>query len=395
MPVVAQPAPAGFVTTSEESVPFLDFHHTPQPRQVRVHACAGGRHRACHTPSTPDCAAGACTADCHRRAVSRHLLPCESAVGPRPRRPLGRLLQPKPARGRGVQPEPLVPVAARLRSRHVQSPPHGCRDPDAPTDLHAAARDGIRRAHEHVALVDLVQGHARDARRPARGVLQVQSRRDGQRHLPRDAHPGRSLRNPRAGRRAEHGFKRRRARRFSDDGLTIWFGSDRGGDMDIYTATRPDRSSPWTAPVVVPELSSPQFDDGITISSSQLVAYLPRIAQGTMKIFRATRPTVAAPWSTPVSVDEARQRSRESVGERRRLHDLLRSVRPRWRRRICSSRCDPRRSGAVRCATATGTARQQRGRGRSVAVARPALHHLRLGPRPGLGYAYDIYESTR
>ncbi len=90
----------------------------------------------------------------------------------------------------------------------------------------------------------------------------------------------------------------------SDDGLTIWFGSDRGGDMDIYTATRPDRSSPWTAPVVVPELSSPQFDDGITVSSSQLVAYLHSNRAGTMKIFRATRPTVAAPWSTPVSVDE-------------------------------------------------------------------------------------------
>jgi hypothetical protein len=90
----------------------------------------------------------------------------------------------------------------------------------------------------------------------------------------------------------------------SDDGLTIWFASNRGGNYDIYTATRVDRTSPWTAPVVVPELSSPKDDGGITVSPSQLVAYLHSDRAGTIRIFRSERASVAEPWSTPVSVDE-------------------------------------------------------------------------------------------
>jgi len=49
----------------------------------------------------------------------------------------------------------------------------------------------------------------------------------------------------------------------ASDGLTLWFGSDRAGglgEIDIWSAPRASRGSPWSAPALVPALSSPASD---------------------------------------------------------------------------------------------------------------------------------------
>ena len=40
------------------------------------------------------------------------------------------------------------------------------------------------------------------------------------------------------------------------DGLTLWFGSDRSGDLDVYVSTRASRGSTWSVPLTVPALNS-------------------------------------------------------------------------------------------------------------------------------------------
>jgi hypothetical protein len=92
----------------------------------------------------------------------------------------------------------------------------------------------------------------------------------------------------------------------SGDGLTIWFSSDRAGGLggrDLWVATRPNRTSTWSVPVSVPELSSTANDEGLTVQPSQLVAYFHSDrAPGPVAIYRATRTTVTSAWSMPVAV---------------------------------------------------------------------------------------------
>jgi hypothetical protein len=93
----------------------------------------------------------------------------------------------------------------------------------------------------------------------------------------------------------------------ASDGLTLWLTSNRDGNRDIYFATRPNVESSWTAPVRIPELSSPGSDEGLFVSASQLVAYLhsDRDSNGSgMRLYRSTRASLDDAWSTPVRVVE-------------------------------------------------------------------------------------------
>ena len=91
------------------------------------------------------------------------------------------------------------------------------------------------------------------------------------------------------------------------NGLTIWISSNRNvvapatGD-DLFVSTRADRLSKWTTPVLVAELNSSAHDDGMSVVPSSLVAYFHSRRAGTEAIYRTSRTSVTAPWSTPVIV---------------------------------------------------------------------------------------------
>jgi hypothetical protein len=91
----------------------------------------------------------------------------------------------------------------------------------------------------------------------------------------------------------------------SADALTLWFVSTRPPSLgiDVWVATRATAGSTWNAPTHVPELSSPGLEEGIVVMPSQLVAYLHSDrAGGNNVVYRAARSSVTEPWSTPVPV---------------------------------------------------------------------------------------------
>ena len=92
------------------------------------------------------------------------------------------------------------------------------------------------------------------------------------------------------------------------DGLTLWLSSDCPAamtDYDVRVSTRATTASAWSASTLIPELSSPFVDEGFTVLPSQLVGYLHsnRVAS-TQRVYRTTRSTTTAPWTTPVAVSE-------------------------------------------------------------------------------------------
>jgi len=97
----------------------------------------------------------------------------------------------------------------------------------------------------------------------------------------------------------------------SPDGLTLYFSSDRTGSagaLDLWVATRPDRTSAWSAPTRIAALSSPRIDEGIYVSADGRVAYFQSdrdTATVDLKtIYRSTRASTQSAWSTPVKVTE-------------------------------------------------------------------------------------------
>jgi Tol biopolymer transport system component len=91
------------------------------------------------------------------------------------------------------------------------------------------------------------------------------------------------------------------------DGLTMWFESSRTGglgDVDIYVATRPARGAPWSAPVLVTELSSISGDGAPHVSPSGLIIYQHSSRSGSNATYRSTRASITSPWSMPVELVE-------------------------------------------------------------------------------------------
>jgi hypothetical protein len=92
------------------------------------------------------------------------------------------------------------------------------------------------------------------------------------------------------------------------DGLTILFNSDRAGALgsfDIWTASRPDRSASWSAPVHVPELSTTANEGGAQLDASQRRVVLHSSRTGTLgrdDIWIADRASLTASFSTPVQI---------------------------------------------------------------------------------------------
>jgi Tol biopolymer transport system component len=79
---------------------------------------------------------------------------------------------------------------------------------------------------------------------------------------------------------------------FSADGLALYFASQRpggAGNWDIWLSTRPDRTSPFAAPVDVAEVngSDREFDPELSADGTELLFVSTR--SGTAQLWRATR----------------------------------------------------------------------------------------------------------
>ena len=89
----------------------------------------------------------------------------------------------------------------------------------------------------------------------------------------------------------------------SGDGLTIWFSSNRGSNVDIYVSTRTDRLQTWKPPILVSELSTPVEDLGAEPGRSQQRIAL--YGDSPRRLFEATIKTPGHPpsWNTPTPID--------------------------------------------------------------------------------------------
>jgi hypothetical protein len=90
------------------------------------------------------------------------------------------------------------------------------------------------------------------------------------------------------------------------DGLTLYYGSTApggSGDLDIWMATRPTRSSPWDTPVNLGgTINSAAADTDARLSPDGLSLYFDSTrmgGQGDWDIWVATRPSLDAPFGTP------------------------------------------------------------------------------------------------
>jgi hypothetical protein len=93
----------------------------------------------------------------------------------------------------------------------------------------------------------------------------------------------------------------------TEDGTEIFYRTDRGGDRDIWSATREAGTDPWNAPFPVAELNSSSWDSPGAISADGLEMFMTSgrdVSTNTNKVYRSTRSDRSSPWSAPVEVPE-------------------------------------------------------------------------------------------
>jgi hypothetical protein len=90
----------------------------------------------------------------------------------------------------------------------------------------------------------------------------------------------------------------------------MYFDSEREGGLggeDIWRSARTDPDQAWSTPEIVTELNSTDRETGIALSANGLSIWFSSNRTGTtggLDVFVATRPTVSAPWSAVARVDE-------------------------------------------------------------------------------------------
>jgi Tol biopolymer transport system component len=98
------------------------------------------------------------------------------------------------------------------------------------------------------------------------------------------------------------------APKMTEDGLTIYFGSDRrngGTDLrDIYVATRANRSAAWSAPTRIVELSTNLSEAAAMPSRDGLVMVFTTTRDGSTDLWHASRTSTAQPWGNLRRIDE-------------------------------------------------------------------------------------------
>jgi hypothetical protein len=93
----------------------------------------------------------------------------------------------------------------------------------------------------------------------------------------------------------------------SPDELTVYFASTRPGgvgEADLYVATRASKTDPFGAPVLMPNVNTPQSDEFPSVSADGLTLVLSsdRANAGYEHIYVATRSASSSPFGAPVLV---------------------------------------------------------------------------------------------
>lgn len=92
----------------------------------------------------------------------------------------------------------------------------------------------------------------------------------------------------------------------SSDGLELWIVSNRPGGTggeDIWVSVRGTTAAPWPAPMLVPQLSSPNLDRGPAPYANDLRMVIHSNRPGTLgdsDFFESTRATRSSEWAAPV-----------------------------------------------------------------------------------------------
>lgn len=92
--------------------------------------------------------------------------------------------------------------------------------------------------------------------------------------------------------------------RVSLDGLSLRFASMRSGNFELYVSTRASRSSLWGPPALEPALASGADDYGGSLSESGLTLAFYSDRGGDHDLYLATRATLSSPWGAPVELSE-------------------------------------------------------------------------------------------
>src|SRR5687767_7620075 len=88
------------------------------------------------------------------------------------------------------------------------------------------------------------------------------------------------------------------------DMLEMFWESGRLGDSDILTARRDTIDAAWSLPSLVMELSTQYHETSIEVAPNGLVMYFAsnRPPSTTADVYASTRPDRGSPWSAPVLV---------------------------------------------------------------------------------------------
>jgi Tol biopolymer transport system component len=100
----------------------------------------------------------------------------------------------------------------------------------------------------------------------------------------------------------------------SSNGLSLYFYSRRGGGMgnrDIYVATRPTTTSQFDTVTALSSLNGPGMDHQPEVSADQLSIYFVSDRSGNVDIWRSTRGSVGAAFGVPLAVSELNTSSDE------------------------------------------------------------------------------------
>jgi hypothetical protein len=92
----------------------------------------------------------------------------------------------------------------------------------------------------------------------------------------------------------------------SANGLRLYMTVTRLGTLDVFVAERTKPADPFGVPMAIAELNTPQTERHLAISADELEVFIDSDRTGSqgVDIWRATRPNLATPFSTPVLVPE-------------------------------------------------------------------------------------------
>lgn len=85
------------------------------------------------------------------------------------------------------------------------------------------------------------------------------------------------------------------------DARRIAIASDRAspGDFDLYLATRESADQPWSEPIRIAELSTPALEESPHLSGDGLTIYFASESGGSLDIYSASRPGLDEPFGPP------------------------------------------------------------------------------------------------